>query len=263
MGVSLHNFVTVQTTDIIRADPTPLAKAFWGRYFERSVRTSFHHVMIDGEGGVAGWTPNAPRRMTEPLILFATHHSWWDAALSIVLSLRTLRLDAYGMMEHKQLQKYQFFRKIGMFSVVREDPRSALRSIHHAADVLRGTGRSLWMFPQGELIQQDVRPISCDPGLGILTRLLGTAWLAPVAFRYEMVREQRPDVFIRIGAPQRVEWSKDMRIDDIIRDAQDRLTSLADGVRADAMAHNTAPYRTLYTGARSMEKLFDTITGKS
>lgn len=239
-----------------------MAKAFWGRYFERSVRRSFHSVLIDGEGGIRGWTPNADRRMTEPLILYATHHSWWDAALSIVLSLRTFHLDAYGMMEHKQLAKYRFFRKIGMFSVVREDPRSALRSIQHAAGLLRGTGRALWMFPQGELVQQDVRPIECDPGLGILTKMTGTAWLAPVAFRYELVREQRPDVFIRIGEPKRVEWSESMNVAQVMNDAQERLNNLADSVRTDALSHHVGSYRAIYRGTTSMEKRFDTITGK-
>lgn len=253
----------MQTTDIIRADPSPLAKAFWGRYFERSVRRSFHSVLIDGKGGIQDWTSAAQRRMTEPLILYATHHSWWDAALSIVLSLRTFRLDAYGMMEHKQLAKYRFFRKIGMFSVVREEPRSALRSIQHAAGLLRGTGRALWMFPQGELVQQDVRPIECDPGLGILARMTGTVWLAPVAFRYELVREQRPDAFIRIGAPQRLDWSETDTIANVMNNAQVRLTSLADGVRADALAHQVSGYRAVYRGATSMEKRFDTITRKN
>lgn len=239
-----------------------MAKAFWGRYFERSVRRSFHSVLIDGEGGIQGWTPNVHRRMTEPLILYATHHSWWDAALSIVLSLRTFRLDAYGMMEHKQLAKYRFFRKIGMFSVVREDPRSALRSIQHAAGLLRGTGRALWMFPQGELVQQDVRPIECDPGLGILTRMTGAVWLAPVAFRYELVREQRPDVFIRIGEPKRVEWSESTTIVQVMNESQERLNNLADSVRTDALSHNVGSYRAVYRGTTSMEKRFDTITGK-
>ena len=152
-------FVLVQSTDIIPAAPAPIAKAFWGRYFERSVRRSFHSVRLQGADHISPWTPKAQRRMTEPLILYATHGSWWDAALSMVLSLRRFDLDGYGMMEYKQLHRYAFFRRIGLFSVVREDPASAMRSLRYAASVLRGTGRALWMFPQGTLVNQETRPL--------------------------------------------------------------------------------------------------------
>lgn len=118
------------------------------------------------------------------------------------------------------------------------------------------------MFPQGELVQQDVRPIECDPGLGILARMTGTAWLAPVAFRYELVREQRPDVFIRIGEPKRVEWKESATITEVMNESQERLNTLADSVRTDALSHNVGSYRAIYKGTTSMEKRFDTITGK-
>ncbi|MBK9184389.1 MAG: hypothetical protein IPM83_15075 [Ignavibacteria bacterium] len=75
-----------------------------------------------------------------PTIIVSTHGSWWDAVVTIVMSLRRYRLDADGMMEYRQLTKYRFFSRIGMFSVVREDPRSAVRSLHYAADRLRNTG---------------------------------------------------------------------------------------------------------------------------
>ncbi len=149
-----------------------------------------------------------------------------------------------------------------MFSVVREEPRSALRSIQHGAQLLRGTGRALWMFPQGALVQQDVRPIICDPGLAMLARLTSSAWLAPVAFRYELLREQRPDVLIKIGTPEFVQWTNATTVTDVMNRAQVRLTEVADQTRQDAMTEDLTSYRVLYQGARSMEKTFDTITNK-
>lgn len=199
--------------------------------------------------------------MTEPLILYATHGSWWDAAISIVLSLRTLQLDAYGMMEYKQLNRYRFFRRIGMFSVIREDPASAMQSLRYAASVLQGTGRALWMFPQGTLVNQDVRPLVLEPGLGILAAKLDQAWLCPVAMRYDLVREQRPDALISIGMPYQLEGgSKAIRT--VIGDATTRLTAAADELKADALQERTSSYELLYSGRSSMEKRYDKVRGR-
>ena len=238
-----------------------MAKAFWGRYFERSVRRSFHSVRLKGAHHLAPWTPNAQRRMTEPLILFATHGSWWDAALSMVLSLRTFELDAYGMMEFKQLDRYRFFRRIGLFSVVREDPAGAMRSLRYAASVLQGTGRALWMFPQGTLVNQERRPLELEPGLGILTRMVEPVWLCPVAFRYDMVREQRPDAVISIGETYRLERGPGS-VKDVIREASARLTIAADELKADALSEHVEPYELLYAGRTSMEKRYDKVRGR-
>jgi len=253
--------VHVQSTDIITASPSALAKVFWGRYFERTVRRSFHTVRVKGAAQLQPWRIGARDRRVEPLILYATHGSWWDAALTIVLSLRTFHLDAYGMMEYKQLQRYPFFRRIGMFSVIREDPASALRSIRYAASELRGTGRALWMFPQGTLVNQEVRPLELEPGLGILARALQPVWLCPVALRYDLVREQAPDAQIAIGTPQRWEggsWSAR----DVQHSAAAALTSLADDVREDALQERLEAYEMLYRGRTSMEKRYDTFRGR-
>lgn len=238
-----------------------MAKAFWGRYFERTVRRSFHSIRVKGAHHLHPWQVASNDRCAEPLILYATHGSWWDAALSIVLSLRQFDLDAYGMMEYKQLHRYPFFRRIGMFSVVREDPSSALRSIRYAASVLRATGRTLWMFPQGTLVHQDSRPLVLEPGLGILARAIQPVWLCPVAFRYDLLREQRPDALVAIGQPQRWEgglWSAR----DAVADASAHLTALADEVRAEAQVEQLDAYSVFYRGRRSMEKRYDTLRGR-
>lgn len=243
---------------VLTARPSPLAKTFWGWWFERRVRASFSQVLLAGEQGLRPWSTRTRGRTTEPIILYATHGSWWDAALTIVLSLRTFHLDALGMMEYRQLRRYPFFRSIGMFSVVREDPSSALRSLRYAASELQGRGRALWMFPQGTLVQQDVRPLVVEPGLAMLAKRLPAVWLCPVAMRYELLREQRPEARIVVGRPERVDTAG-TTLRDLQRDSAERLEALADRVRADAQAERTEGYRPCYRGPRSMEKQFDHV----
>lgn len=245
------------------AAPSRMGKAFWGRWFERSLRANFHECLVKGAEHVLPWAADAQGRTTTPLILYGTHGSWWDAAVSIVLSLRVLRLDAYGMMEHRQLDRYRFFRSIGMFSVVREDTRSALHSLEYGATQLRGTARSLWMFPQGTLVQQDVRPIVCEPGIGILARKLGDVMLCPVAFRYEILREQRPACRVIIGTPHAAANDGRPDVRDVTEACARRLTALADEARADAMLERTEGYQVVLRGKRSMEKRFDAVMGRN
>lgn len=228
--------------------------AFWGRYFERSVRKSFHRVLIKGDAVLAPW---ANRTSDGPAILYSTHGSWWDAALAMVLSLRTHRLPAYGMMEHKQLVKYQFFRSIGLFSVVREDARSALASLHYGASLLSGTNNVLWMFPQGTLVHQDKRPLDLDPGLAILCRYLGTCTIIPVAMRYDFVHEQHPVARILMGEPVGVTSEESHDVRSTLRRAEEHLTSCANEAHMDALQNDERSYRTLLKGSVSMEKRLD------
>ncbi|MCU0331143.1 MAG: lysophospholipid acyltransferase family protein [Candidatus Kapabacteria bacterium] len=245
---------TTTTADVLTAQRKPLAMTFWGWYFERSLRRSFHRVLIHGDSALDPWARGSA---SGPAILYATHGSWWDAALAMVISLRTHHLPAFGMMEYKQLVKYQFFRSIGLFSVVREDARSALASLQYGSSLLAGSNNVLWMFPQGTLVHQDKRPLNLDPGLAILCRYLGTCSIIPVAMRYDVVHEQRPVARIRVGKPV---WLSNEETGDIrgtLRRAEDLLTSTANEAYTDALHDEERPYRVLLEGAKSMEKRFD------
>ena len=256
MDLVAYSLPVMQSTDIITARPHPLARAFWGRYFEWSVRRAFHTVYVSGAAHLEPWRT---RSISEPLIIAATHASWWDAALAIVLSERWTGIESYGIMEHKQLVRYQFFRGIGMMSVVRENPRSALRTIQHAADTLQGTSRVLWMFPQGTLIHQDQRPIVCEPGVGILAAKLPAVWIVPVAMRYELLREQRPYSWIDVGTPYRVEGGSPREVTSAV---QEQMTLRANAVKEAAMAEQDEGFEALVRGRMSMEKRFDHLRRK-
>jgi chlorobactene lauroyltransferase len=247
---------TTTTDGVLTARRSSLACAFWGRYFEWTVRRSFSRVLISGDHVLRPWSTG---QAEGPAILFSTHGSWWDAAMAMVISLRTHSLPAYGMMEYRQLVKYQFFRSIGLFSVVRENPRSALSSIDYGASLLRNTSNVLWMFPQGTLVHQDKRPLQLDPGLAILCRSLQGATIIPVAMRYDLLLEQRPEARIGIGDPLYISpaMANDLRA--TISIAQQLLSACADNIQRDAYAAEQAGYRTLYQGCLSMEKRYDII----
>jgi len=172
----------------------------------------------------------------------------------MVVSLRVLRIRAYGMMEYKQLVRYGFFRRIGMFSVVREDPRSALESIRYAAFELNRVNGVLWMFPQGTLVHQEKLPIEGEPGVGILAGMIPNVLLCPVSIRYDFLREQRPHLRVNIGIPH-APVSENRRA--VTQDCSSRLTELAQATQLAAMSEDEEGWTRFLRGRSSMEKRYD------
>ncbi len=137
-----------------------------------------------------------------PLVIYANHSSWWDGLVAFQIS-REIKLDSFLMMEEKQLRKLQFFRKLGAFSVVREKPPEAVKSINYAADILqKKLNRAVWIFPQGEILPNDIRPLCFYNGLTKIIEKVGICYAVPVAMRFEFSGEFKPEIFVKIGEPE-------------------------------------------------------------
>lgn len=138
-----------------------------------------------------------------PLLLYANHTSWWDGLVAFELSRRA-GLDAYWMMEERQLSRLRLFRRLGAFSVVREDAREAYRSIEYAAGLLN-KGSAVWIFPQGEIVPSGKRPLAFYPGAAAILEKAERSASVPLAIRYEFRGGFKPDIFVSIGSVQRFE----------------------------------------------------------
>jgi len=132
-----------------------------------------------------------------PLIIYANHSSWWDGLTAFQIS-RQAGLDSFIMMEEKQLKKLRLFRKLGAFSVVRENNREALKSINYAIQILEQNPiRTLWIFPQGEISPNDARPLRFYNGLARIIKRLEKCSVISLAMRYEFLGEYKPDIFVK------------------------------------------------------------------
>jgi 1-acyl-sn-glycerol-3-phosphate acyltransferase len=151
---------------------------------------------------VSGLNFLSERDKNFPLIIYVNHSSWWDGLVAFQIS-REIKLDSFLMMEEKQLRKLRLFRKLGAFSVIREKPREAVKSIHYAADILRKKpNRTVWIFPQGEILPNDIRPLGFYNGLTKIIEKVGTCYAVPVAIRFEFLGEFKPEIFVKIGKPE-------------------------------------------------------------
>lgn len=117
---------------------------------------------------------------------------------------RRARLDQFVMMEERQLKQLFLFRLLGAFGVVRENPREALQSIRYAANLLgeQPSNRAVWIFPQGEILPNDARPLKFYNGAAQIIKQTGKCYAAPVAMRYEFLKDFKPSGFALIGQPK-------------------------------------------------------------
>ncbi|MBL7999943.1 MAG: lysophospholipid acyltransferase family protein [Candidatus Kapabacteria bacterium] len=234
------------------------AVRFWRWYFRRSLTSAFFAVYSIGEPQLQPIFRHSAEQNI-PIIFYATHGGWWDAALAIHFSLNRFRRTTYGLMEYKQLVKYKFFTKIGMLSIVRENARSALTSISIAANLIQNTGSLFWIFPQGEIVHQDKGAIEVFPGLSLLLRACRKAYCIPVSMRYDFLQEQRPEAFIRFGKPELIVWDGSHSIQEMTEIFRQQLAAEAMENRHAVIGDVTSGYEKILDGTLSMEKVFDRV----
>ncbi len=162
------------------------------------LRRHFHAIHLLGHHHVQDLDRSAP------MILYANHSCWWDGLVEFFLTYDILHTDAFLMMEEQQLQRYRFFTRIGAFSVSHGSGKALMHSLNYARELLRGPNRMLCMYPQGEILPNDERPLRFQSGLCSIIEQTANAQLVAVAHRYEFVGEQKPEVFVSIGAPHRM-----------------------------------------------------------
>jgi chlorobactene lauroyltransferase len=218
-----------------------------------ALRRTFHRVAISAPHG-EDWGKG-------PTLFYANHVSWWDGYVACCLCYERWHVDGYLMVEERQLQRYRFFQRTGCFSVDRDDPREAFRSVAYAAHLLKDRPRcGLWIFPQGEITPNDRRPLSTYPGVVHIARRGGPVRCVPVALRFEFLGEQRPEALVRLGASHVVDGS-DTR--GLHGEMDRRLLAEVEGLRSDTLDGATTAYQTVLSGRRSVNVVWDDVRGKA
>lgn len=156
-------------------------------YLGRKVRGAFRGIWVRGE------LPSA----ADGLIAYLNHSSFWDGFLVHQLG-KLAGWDAYAVMEEENLARYRFHTRIGAFSVRRRDPRSAVETLRYAKTVLERPNACVSIFPQGELRQGALGPLS--RGVEVLARS-SRRRAVPIALRYVFFEHEHPDVLVEVGTP--------------------------------------------------------------
>lgn len=231
-----------------------LNRILYTSVFLLPARSAFHGIHLRQSSS----TPPAQL----PVLAYANHSSWWDANIISILNERVWHRDGYVMMEDTQLQRYQFFRYMGAFSVNRHDARQAVVSMRYASDILRaGQNRMLLMFPQGEILHNDHRPLDFFGGVGHIARQAAPCAAYPIALRYEFIGEQKPEVFVSVGTPQLLTQDS-QSAKELACSMEQQLTAELDRLHDDLVARNYAGFATLLAGTWSINRLWDSVRGR-
>jgi 1-acyl-sn-glycerol-3-phosphate acyltransferase len=195
---------------------------FFRMYTRNLFRRRFRKVYYDGP-----YSADSNRST----LYYMNHASWWDALIPFLLNEYHFRQNARALMDLHQLKRYPFFRKIGVFSVDRENARSALHSLNRTREWLEGENNSIYLFPQGG-IRNEFSPIVFEHGIGWLAKSCRNCDIVPLAIHINSVRGDKPDLFLRTGNALEINYSDDKKaISDKCRLA---LEGILNGLRSDA-----------------------------
>jgi len=121
-------------------------------------------------------------------LVVANHHSWWDGYLAWAVAERHRR--PFGaVMDDAQLARFRFFRRIGVVST--REPRAAARRA--------AAGAWLVVFAEGAL--RPPGPLGPTHGGAVAIARWAGVPVLPLAIRCVMRGADRPEVYLRFGAP--------------------------------------------------------------
>ncbi|MCA1031006.1 lysophospholipid acyltransferase family protein [Bacillus timonensis] len=133
-------------------------------------------------------------------IFILNHSSWWDGLLCFHLNQTLLKTDSYHMMHEKGLKQFPFFRKLGGFSINRNNPKDIVQSFQYAKKMLMDN-KSIWLFPQGDEFHLETRPLKFMPGISYLAEQVPHVPIIPICLYYSFRHKKKPEVFISIDNP--------------------------------------------------------------
>jgi 1-acyl-sn-glycerol-3-phosphate acyltransferase len=159
---------------------------WWGQSITARVKRAFRGV----------WARGSLPSQSGGLLVYSNHVGFWDGFVMDQLC-RSENWDGYCFMEEEHLRRYRFLTRVGAFSVRRGNGASARESLRYARDLL-SAGRTVFIFPQGELRPQATEPGPLSRGVAVLARQSGVRCL-PLGLRYAFFEAERPEVLVQVG----------------------------------------------------------------
>lgn len=224
---------------MLKANKSVIFEKIFSIYNRNLLRRRFHSFQVSGLEFLLNKDPHIP------LIIYCNHSSWWDGLAAFQIS-REVGLDSFIMMEEKQLKRLFLFRKLGAFSVDRENPREAYQSITYASEILQeNSNRTLWIFPQGKILHIDRRPVKFYGGLAKITEKIGKCSAASLAMRYEFLGEFKPQIFVKIKKPEIISVAANFDAKRLTDNFSNRLTENLDELKFDVINQHFSSYKSI------------------
>lgn len=230
---------------------SPALCRFFGFAMARAMRRDFHGVRLAGEG----WPTLADDR---PAIVYTNHPSWWDPAFLIVMASTRFRDRlSFGPIDAAMLQKYRFMARIGLFGVEQGSRAGAAAFLKTSLDLLDDPRTMLWITAEGRMTDPRARPVHLAPGLAHLVRRAPRAVVVPLALEYPFWDERTPEALARFGPLRPAEDLAGRDIGTIDADLTRALEHQMDLLAEDALARDSARFRTILDGTVGVGGIYD------
>ncbi|WP_031421231.1 lysophospholipid acyltransferase family protein [Exiguobacterium sp. NG55] len=187
---------------------------------ERQIRPTFHNIYIR--------TDDVPT----PGLFLSTHSAWWDGLIMYMINEHFLRHDIHVLIDEDGLRRFPFFRHLGAFSVKKGSLSDVRASLAYANELL-ASGKSVWMFPQGQEMPQELRPVEIESGA---TLLLNDRPVQLCAMYYSFENHAEPLVYVRFRTVVVTSMTRRAQKQEIAQ----ALEALYDDVRQDAIIRSDA-----------------------
>ena len=169
--------------------------------FIRMLKFRFFSALIKGD---ENFKKQDPRFAT---IFYTPHTNWWDGILAYILHMHFHKGFKWRLMI-EEMNRFPLFQYIGCFPINKKTAQTAMRSLQYAAEMLKDPKISYWLFPQGIIRPPGYRPIEFQSGLAYLVQHAaknhGGINLVAVSTKYCFLREDKPEIVIKLHQPQTI-----------------------------------------------------------
>lgn len=211
------------------------------RYLKHILKRHFATLNLIGD------VPHIPKDI--PVLILPNHNTWWDGFFIYELNKRCFNRHLYMMMLEEQLRKYSFFRNLGAYGIIPNDPDDIRKSIAYTTKLLdtrSSDGVMVCIFPQGELVSWYRQSLDYQRGIEVIVRRLkSSVILLPLIIRIEYIKEQYPHVFFKFGLPKIVKSNQKITIKEFAGESE----KLKDELKRELM--NNQYGKVLFVGRRS------------
>lgn len=230
---------------------SPRLVAWFVTWLEGYFRRSFDGVRLAKAGA-------APALADGPLIVYANHPSWWDPIHFLLIARHAVPgRRAYGPMDAEALDRYRFFKRIGVFGIDPGSRRGAVEFLRTGRAVLASPGASLWVTAQGEFCDPRRRPLVLQPGVAHLASELERGIVLPLAVEYPFWNERLPEALSRFGEPIDVAANALASVAEWTRLLEQRLEVAMNALAEDAAARDPGRFHTLVLGRAGVGGVYD------
>lgn len=240
-----------------------LYEAWFRWYARRAFEKRFDKVRVRGARALGAMD------LKTPIIFYLNHSYWWDGFWSQLLTETYFKQNLYIIIEYKQLVRYQFFTRLGAFSIVRENPREAMQTIDYAVEKLCEPSEkqnALWIFPQGVIEHVDKRPLKFFSGAAKIAekvlRRLPAIYLCSAVTRIDHIEEQNPELFISFREPRRLTQANFPNPKLLTSEMERETEAHLDELKSLVIDRAFGSFETIVEGAPSVNRWFDALRAK-